>query len=397
MVYHDDMKCTHSRGALATLVLLSTVLTCQPVAAEGWAENAKQYRTRYYVLYSDMDLPTVREAALRLTRMAQHYHQRTKALGEIRQRLPFYLFSRQADYIAAGGMAGSAGQYSGDKLMAWGSGQGVWSTMQHEGFHQFVHRAIGGRMPVWLNEGLAEYFGHSHWTGDGFVSGVIPAGLKGRLDKQIRRGQLVPFQKMLSMTSAEWLAKLERKHYDQAWAMVHFLVHAKDRKYRQALGDMIRDISRGADPVASFRKRITRNIDGFEKHFVEWWKALPGNPSAELETEILVQTLTSYLARAQLLGLELEDVDAFFKLAGSGEITSGLESKSELWLPQSLLKQALARARRVKGWQLKVVANRPRLILPLDKDRQMVGWYTISNGNKVGVQVEVEPVSQPDR
>ena len=50
----------------------------------------------------------------------------------------------------------------------------TWHTVQHEGFHQFAHVVIRGDLPIWVNEGLAEYFGEAVFTGDGFVSGVIP-------------------------------------------------------------------------------------------------------------------------------------------------------------------------------------------------------------------------------
>jgi hypothetical protein len=33
---------------------------------------------------------------------------------------------------------------------------------------------IGGELPIWVNEGMAEYFGEGIFTGDGFITGVIP-------------------------------------------------------------------------------------------------------------------------------------------------------------------------------------------------------------------------------
>jgi hypothetical protein len=52
--------------------------------------------------------------------------------------------------------------FAGDRLMAYvpaGASALGWHVVQHEGFHQFVAQVIRGDMPIWANEGLAEYFG----------------------------------------------------------------------------------------------------------------------------------------------------------------------------------------------------------------------------------------------
>ena len=33
----------------------------------------------------------------------------------------------------------------------------TWQIVQHEGFHQFVRSAIGEKLPIWLEEGIATY------------------------------------------------------------------------------------------------------------------------------------------------------------------------------------------------------------------------------------------------
>src|SRR2546426_8860983 len=34
----------------------------------------------------------------------------------------------------------------------------MWRTLAHEGFHQFLGYELGLQVPVWLNEGMAQYF-----------------------------------------------------------------------------------------------------------------------------------------------------------------------------------------------------------------------------------------------
>ena len=53
-----------------------------------------------------------REAAIRMTKMAEVYHDRTQDFsGQIRTKLPFYLFKTEEEYLGAGGMRGTAGVF----------------------------------------------------------------------------------------------------------------------------------------------------------------------------------------------------------------------------------------------------------------------------------------------
>lgn len=77
------------------LAAAAMLLAALPVCAKEKPPKLKLYKTRYYVIHSDLDLDTVREAAVRLTAMAEEYHQRTKGFsGTIRKRFPFYLFAK---------------------------------------------------------------------------------------------------------------------------------------------------------------------------------------------------------------------------------------------------------------------------------------------------------------
>ncbi|MDQ3440250.1 MAG: hypothetical protein M3478_07860, partial [Planctomycetota bacterium] len=126
----------------------------------------RAYETRYYTIHTDLGRDAAREAELRMTRMAEEYRRRTSDFsGEIRKKLPFYLFKREADYHAAGGTPNTAGEYNPNTLtlMAFAGDDGpnlqTWHAVQHEGFHQFADQVIGRGLPIWANEGLAEYFG----------------------------------------------------------------------------------------------------------------------------------------------------------------------------------------------------------------------------------------------
>src|SRR3954451_20416958 len=112
---------THPRASTffagVVLFALCATLPAANRAAKDVPPGMQAYQSPYYDLYSDLEPERVQEAILRMTRMAEEYHERTKEFsGVIRNKFPFYLFTRPEDYYAAGGMAGSAGvfMYSSD-------------------------------------------------------------------------------------------------------------------------------------------------------------------------------------------------------------------------------------------------------------------------------------------
>src|SRR5580692_6239661 len=98
-------------------------------------QNLTVYQTPYYVMHTDLDPIMAREAALRMTRMAEEYHRRLGGFGgEIRTRLPFYLFKNLDDYYAAGAIHGSVGLFVGDALLACAGehpNAETWHIIQH--------------------------------------------------------------------------------------------------------------------------------------------------------------------------------------------------------------------------------------------------------------------------
>jgi hypothetical protein len=400
-------------------VLAAAVLAVEPAPAASKpvapAARLRAHRTRYYVIYTDLAGDDVREATARMTAMAEEYHRRTRGFaGRIRRRLPFYLFRREEDYRRAGGLPGSAGMYTGERLMAvaqGGTDEQLWHVVQHEGFHQFVHQVIGGAIPVWVNEGLAEYFGQGIWTGDGFVTGLIPPRRLARLQGFLRGGKVLPLADMLRMTTQEWNEALDpngvdrgadrprspartdyrmpprdrsaRVQYDQAWSMVHFLVHAEGGRHRKAFAGFLRDVSGGAAWNEAFSRRFGRNLAAFEQRYKAWWLGRRPDATWELYARAVVQTMTSFLARASSRGQNFTDAEAFFRAARSGE----LKSHPTQWLPPRLLNAMLLHARRYRGWSLDQRGKLPKLILRWPDGTVFTGTFERSRGLARDVKV----------
>lgn len=382
--------------------IMATVLAAVPAAAA--AKKMPRYETKYYILYTDLDKDMVREAAARITSMAEEYHRRTKGFaGVIRKRFPLYLYKNPADYRDHPDVVpDSAGTYTGRSLVAIAPMSGSsWRLVQHEAFHQFAHKMIRGRLPVWLNEGLAEYFGEGIWTGDRLVVGVINPDRLARVQTHIKNRQLLKMQQMFTMPQREWNTGLSMRNYDQAWSMVHFLVHAEEGRYQKALSAHIRDLSRGRGSLKSWAARFGRNVEAFQARYAKWCLSLGPNPGADLYARITVLALTGFLARARYAGRQFNDFGGFRKAAGDGTFDAVFKDiakrNTRLWLPVSLLNTALRTAGDPGYWSLvNKKDTMPQVKFTRPDGTVFTGIFTLQYGKPPVVKVVVNrPTSAP--
>ena len=356
-----------------------------------------QYQSPYYVIYSDIEPERVQEAILRMTRMAEEYHERTKEFsGVINVKFPFYLFKNAADYYSAGGMAGSAGVFmvSGGeaKLMAIAGEKNsgfTWHVVQHEGFHQFAHAVIGGDLPAWLNEGLAEYFGEGIYTGDGMVTGVIPPGRCKRIQDGIKNRKFKSIQSMMLLSHEQWNMEMAGSNYDMAWSMVHFLAHGENGRYQTAFSSFVRDIGRRRPWVKAWEANFGP-ADGFEKKWSEWWLAQDPMATKDLYVKAAVSTMASYLGRAAAQKQTFDNLEELTRNAKERTIKIAQED----WLPPTLITAMLDLKDKLGGdikYELGKDAKAPSVIATMPDETRVIATYNKnvrSGPNRVTVTID---------
>lgn len=387
-------------SAMLLLAAASGGLAAEPGGAGGTGGGGgmKQYQTPYYVIHTDLSEEGVREAVVRMTRMAEEYRQRTRDFsGAIRSRLPFHLFSDKNDYYAAGGPRGSAGVFMGSKLMAIAGSRTnnwTWHVVQHEGFHQFARAVIGGDLPIWVNEGMAEYFGEAVFTGDGFVSGVIPPARLARIKKTIQDGRFKSIQSMMMLSHAEWNAEMSHMNYDQAWSMVQFLAHGEEGKYQRAFASFMVAIGKGQNWEQAWLANFGK-ADAFEVRWKEYWLGLDKNPTQELYTRGVVAVMTSFMARSQIQRQEFANFDALVQAGKSGQI----KPPADDWLPVSLLDETLKVIKNAGDWSLEALPTRQsQIVLKARDGLRYVGTYQRMGTRVKSVDVEIDDLaSRMDR
>jgi hypothetical protein len=161
---------------------------------------------------------------------------RTKFLARI--------FTSQADYLAEGGIEGSAGVYmSGKKALMLplkslgvkmvGSrvsidyGSEDYGTLIHEITHQMMNHWLR-LLPTWYTEGAAEYVELAEYNNGKFSFGQQHNRLKEHLLRYGPEFAMVPIEKLMTIEGDEWRQGLltpNSTNYPSALALTYFFYH----------------------------------------------------------------------------------------------------------------------------------------------------------------------------
>jgi len=159
------------------------------------------------------------------------------------------------------------------------------STLRHEGFHQFAHARIGDTLPIWVNEGLAEYFGHGAIVRGRLRVGFAPSAPLERVRMGVENDFSYSFGEMLSMTNEQW-GEIVRQGganagllYDQAWLMTHFLVHGDGGRYTKAFEKYLKLVADGTDSLRAFADAFgSSDTVAFENAWIRWLEEATPDP-----------------------------------------------------------------------------------------------------------------------
>ena len=153
-------------------------------------------------------------------------------------------------------------------LFLQGSGPGIILTyrrealatdLRHEGTHGILHQRLPF-VPLWLDEGLAEYF-----------EPPVPAELKDHphvspLRRELARGQVPSLPRLESLTQ---VTQMDGDDYRAAWSWVYLLLHASPSS-RQALTGYLHHWNRGQRPEPL--SRFLGRSGSLETTFRQFWQ-----------------------------------------------------------------------------------------------------------------------------
>jgi len=152
----------------------------------------------------------------------------------------------------------------------------IAEDLRHETTHGYVH-AVAPAIPLWLDEGIAEYFELPR--SERGIHAAHVAHLSGRLLEGTWRPDL---ERMEALASA---GELSQDHYAEAWCWTHWLLCTTPQR-RRLLQDYLADVRRdvqaaplsarlrhteglGTDLAATLRAHLESLVPASERHAVQ--------------------------------------------------------------------------------------------------------------------------------
>lgn len=138
-------------------------------------------------------------------------------------------------------------------------GQNVREDLRHEYTHGLLHSGLK-RVPLWLDEGLAEYFE---------VAGPKPGGLNHdyaqHLAEAVGSGWRPDLKRLENLDDS---GQMKRADYQESWAWVHFFLNSTPEAKRALVG-YLADLRANSHPK-TISHRLRSVIPEYDARFVSY-------------------------------------------------------------------------------------------------------------------------------
>jgi hypothetical protein len=284
------------RSLRAGLRCLAAVLGLFSLICAGGTDAQQKRRsfeheTTHYRVVSDISPEFTGLVARHMEAIFKEYSRRFRGYGKMKKRFNVAVYKSAAEYERhiPPLVKGSAGVFAADLQLLAAHAEGrtteaVLRTLYHEGFHQFMYVVIARDCPIWLNEGLAEYFSTATWNGTGFTIGQVPTEHAVTAKRLVSEKSYIPFERLFAMTDQQWLLCTRTNpqaagvQYVQSWSIVHFLVHARGGRHSPLLVSFLRDLHSGEAADKAFKKAFGEDLAAFEKAWSDYVGSLEPSP-----------------------------------------------------------------------------------------------------------------------
>lgn len=268
-----------------------------PRPKEEWIE----LRTANFTLFSSAGEKDTRRLATDLERLRDALAQLSPGLT-LRSPYPTYIFVfRNADAfrpyqrLYKGKPLDSGGYFLSREL-----GNYVTIDAGQRGderaivYHEYLHYVLRNNytsLPLWLNEGMAEYYSTFQVTDTEARIGLpIPEHVL-----WLRRNPLIPLTTLFAVNqdSPEYNETSRRgAFYSQSWALVHYLLSGSPERRQQA-SEYLRLAQAGESPAALFQKAfgtdpavLERELKTYVKSYLFNYTRAPMQPEANFTMEV---------------------------------------------------------------------------------------------------------------
>jgi len=138
----------------------------------------------------------------------------------------------------------------------------------HEYVHLLVENALGATVPLWFNEGLAEYYSTFDIKEDN--RRVIMGDLIANHVLYLRENKFLPLRTLFAVDYRSPYYNEGNKmniFYAESWMLVHYLLQGDSQKHRPQLARFVDSLRAGTKIEDAFQQAFQENIESFEKDF----------------------------------------------------------------------------------------------------------------------------------
>ncbi len=222
----------------------------------------------HYQIYTTVDSAEVQSSVVQVMEAALAQYQKIAPGVPVSQRpMQCYLFASRQQWVDftrhhTGADAGiylqiTRGGYTvRDWYVAYFVGEAAtYSVAAHEGWHQFVFRNFKGRLPPFLEEGIATMFEDIQWRNDlPKWNLTINRSRVSALRRAVEGNYIYPLDELIALHAGNVVNQSGNRieaFYAEDWAFAEFLWSAENGKYRPAMRQIMSDTADGTifDPT----------------------------------------------------------------------------------------------------------------------------------------------------
>ena len=160
-----------------------------------------------------------------------------------------------------------------------GSGENQFHALYHEYAHGLFRLNYRG-LPLWLDEGLAEYWGNSEIDSKEARVGMVDA----RQIRYLQQNRLLPITTLVTLDGSSPLYNTQDHaglFYAESWLVVHYFQNADEQRNKGLLNKFLAALQTSDDPIEAAKqafgdlKKLDENLDQYARRQMYIYQRVP--------------------------------------------------------------------------------------------------------------------------
>ncbi|HYJ86943.1 MAG TPA: tetratricopeptide repeat protein [Pyrinomonadaceae bacterium] len=253
--------------SLAFLLFLSAVIPAPVVAKDDWVS----VRTRNFLLVGNATEKQIRQVGIRLEQFrAAIARLFGKAIFDSHTPTTVIIFKNHESYRPFKAKPNTAGYFQWNPHINY-----ITLTTEVRGdqnpynvvFHEYTHlllNSINADMPLWFDEGLAEYYSTLDISGD--LQVVLGKPIATHVS-QLRQNQMLPLKQLFQVDrQSPYYNESDKQSvfYAQSWALMHYLIAGNEGHLKTQLGKFVDLMAANVPMEQAFQQSFAMSFENME-------------------------------------------------------------------------------------------------------------------------------------